>query len=918
MNQALHIRLVTYIILFQLLMISTLSAQKGKVPIVKDTTPVSLDTLNVVPDSLQIDTTKSTKDFSNVKYAEDALDEPIDYDARDSIVYDIVGQKIYLYGEASVKYTTLSLKAEYIIFDYVNNEVLAEFRQDSTGKAIGIPSFEDGEQAFEAKKMRYNFMTQKGIIYDVTSTYNDLFVLGDRAKFVSGAARDTTQDDTIYSENAIFTTCNHPEPHYGIRSRRQKVVTDKVVVVGPSNLEIMGVPTPLWLPFGFFPISKTRKHGILFPRGYEYSPEWGFGLRNIGYYFPINDYLDLSLTGDIYFKGTYGIHLASNYKKRYKYNGSLRLSYSDRKVENRGLYDSTRSFSIGWSHNQAASAHPTNRFGGSVNIQTNNYQSLNQNDAQSVLQNSLSSNLSFNKTFPGRPYSFSASMNHSQNTRTGVIQINLPTLDFITQNIFPFKSDKPNTNGWYEDIALRYKVQFKNQLTATDSTLFTQETLDNAKYGMKHDASLSTSFKLLKYFSVNPSVNYKEVWYLNSIEKEFDPTIEVDVDTVFNADGTDFILNFDTTSYGTLEDVKQFGFARWSDIGASVAVNTQVFGTWQSKSDSSWLQGIRHVAKPSVSFNYKPNYNNEDWGYYKNFNYTDASGTTFEERYSPYENGIYGRPPSNDLQATIGYSINNIFEAKYFTKKDSTEHKVRIFDNLVVSGNYNFAADSLNFSRVNMRGTTRLFKGISTFNFAASFDPYAQNENGSRTAEFYMNTAGKPLRFEGANARINTNLSVSKIRDFLGKNRQNASDNRSTGESRTTSRPAQNNSAEEDFLSLFERFSISHTLVYNWDVDTEQRDTFYFQTNSLTMRGSVDLTDKWSIRFGNIGYDFISKRVTYPDLGFYRKLHCWQMGVDWQPQRGTYSFYLRVNPSSSLNFLKIPWDKRNVDGFSGF
>ncbi len=910
MNKPLHISI--YCLVFQLVMCFALTAQKTKKPLPtpKDTTPVNLDTLSLAIDTLVVDSTST--DFSKVAYSKDALDEPIDYNARDSIIYDIVGQKIYLYGEASVQYTSLSLKAEYIIFDYANNEVEAEFRRDSAGNKVGIPAFKDKDQEFQAERMRYNFKTQKGIIYDVTSTYNDLYVLGDRAKFVSGAVRDTTQDDTIYSENAIFTTCNHPEPHYGIRSRKQKVVPDKVVVVGPSNLEIMGVPTPIWLPFGFFPISKDRTQGILFPRGYEYSPVWGFGLRNIGYYLPINDYIDLSLTGDIYFKGTYGLHLTSNYRKRYKYSGSLGLSFTDRQVEVRGEYDHTRSFSIRWSHNQDNRAHPTNRFGGSVNIQTNNYQSLNQNDAQSVLQNSLSSNISFSKSFPGRPFNFAASMSHSQNTRTGEVKINLPTLDFTTQNMFPFKNKKPGKDQWYEDITLRYKAQFRNQFITSDSTLFTQQTLDDAQFGLNQSASMSTSFKLLKYFSVNPSVSYEETWYMNTIEKQFDAMLTIDTTSIFNSDSTDVLETYDTTSYGEVLDIKNFGFARFGEMSASVALNTQIFGTWQR--NKGWLRGIRHVAKPSISFGYSPDYGNPDLGYYKNYNYLNSRGEVVDDRYSPFEDGIYGRPPDNGLRAAIGYSITNVFEAKYFSKKDSTEQKVRIFDNISITGNYNIAADSLKFSRVSMRGTTRLFKGISTFNFSTSFDPYAIDDDGGRSNDFYYARTGKPLRFEGANARLNTSLSVKKIREFLGgKAKQRQTNNRDEApQSQDTS------SGEDDFLSLFERFSINHTLVYNWDVDNDQRDSLYFQTNSVSMRGTIDLTDKWSVRFGNIGYDFQSKRITYPDLGFYRKLHCWQMGVDWQPQRGTYSFYLRVNPSSTLNFIKIPWDKRNVDGFSGF
>ncbi len=906
-------QILSRLIVLLLLMsgVNTSFAQKTGTPldtlsIAKDTTELSLN------DSLQVDSNRIPSPKIDVSVSKDALDDPIEYAAKDSIIYDIINKKILLYGDASVSYTTISLNANHIIFDYEKNEVLAEFTQDSLGNKFGLPKFKEGDQEFTSNKMRYNFMTRKGIIYDVTSQYNDIYILGSKAKFFSGQGEtDSTEiKDFVYSQNAIFTTCDHPEPHFGIRSQKQKLVPNDVVVVGPSNLEIMGIPTPLWLPFGFFPITENRRQGLLFPRDYEYSERYGFGLRNIGYYLPINDYMDLSLTADIYFNGTFGLHATTNYRKRYKYNGNLRLNYARLKDEDsRGAPVVSPSFSIGWSHSQDSRAHPTIRLSGSVNIQTNNYQSQLQNDARSVLQNVLTSNVSFSKAFPDLPITFNASMNHSQNTRSGEVRINLPTIDFKTQSIYPFKRKvKEGKERWYEQIQMRYSNQLRNQFITSDSTLFTQQTLDDAQFGMKHDVNANTSFKLFKYFSLNPNMTYKEVWYLNSIDKQFDNLVEVDTTIIYNVDSTDNVLRLDTVSYGTLEEIRNNGFARYGQFQAGVSLNTQVFGTWTR--NKGWLRGLRHSMRPSVSFGYTPDYSNPDLGYLKTVEYLNANGEFVEETFSVFQGGIYGVPSSSGLSASLGYSITNNFEAKFYSKKDSIENKVSLLDNFVISGNYNFAADSLKYSQITMRGTHRLFNGITTFNFGATLDPYASDEVGRRINTFHWANSRRPVRFVRADARLNSSISVGRIRELFQKQPEE-------GEENPTDRP-QRPAPKDDILSLFERFNINHVFVLKWDALPDGTDTVYVQTHSLSTRGNIDLTDKWSVSVGNIGYDFASERLTYPDVGFFRKLHCWEMGVQWQPFRGTYQFYLRVSPSSSLNFINIPWQKRREDGFSGF
>lgn len=869
-------------------------------------------------DSIPTPSDTSITDFSQITFSKDSLDAPVDYSAVDSMIYDISNKQIHLFGQAEVMYTTISLKADHIVLNWETSIVEAQGRPDSTGQLSGIPEFQDGEQTFKAERMRYNFQTRKGVVYDVTTTQSDIVVHGSKSKFVSTEKADgdstSSSNDFIYSSDAIFTTCTHEDPHFGVRSKKQKVIPNKLVVVGPSNLEIMGVPTPLWLPFGFFPLTQGRKTGLLFPRDYEYSQQWGFGIKDIGWFFPLGDNFNLSVTGNIYLKGTWGINAYSQYKKRYKYNGNLRLGYDVRRSEdNEGNITRPKSFGITWSHNQDRTAHPTVTFGGSVNLQTNNFQSRVYNDARSVLQNQINSNLRFQKNWTDKPINLTASFSHSQNTQSRNVTISFPTLNFQTQTLYPFKKKvRSGPEKWYETITMRYKGEAKNQFQATDTTLFTSQTLKDAQYGIRHDVTTGTSFKLFKYFSLNPGVTYKEVWYFNTLQKEFDPTPEVTIDTIYDPqDSTIFQEVFDTTKYGSVEDIRKFGFESYRQFSASLGLNTQLFGTLQFK--KGWLRGIRHVAKPSISMSFSPDYLNPNLGYFDEVQ-TDLRTPDELDRYSIFEGNIFGSPPESGRQMSLNYSLNNIFEAKYFSKRDSTEKKLKLFNNILMGGSYNFAADSLKWTPVSMSGTTRLFKGMSTLSLRATFDPYIQDENGRRINKTTWRENGKLLRFDQASANFNTRITVGKIRAlFMGKEEEVVEDVREDEEERRQERRPK----ETDFLSLFENFNISHNLSMRLDRLNDGRDSFRIATNSINMQGRIQLTDNWKINIGNFGYDFVNKGFSYPSVGFTRDLHCWEMGMNWAPTRGTYSFFIAVKPGS-LDFIKIPYDRNNADARRAF
>lgn len=839
------------------------------------------------------------------------------------MIIDNIKKEIYLFGDAIVTYTNMSLSADFIVLNWEESIATAEGLPDSTGRLAGLPTFKDGDQEFQMGKMRYNFETERGIIYDVVSQQQDVIVRGNKTKYVGGDTKSRAED-VIYSQDAIFTTCTADHPHFGIRSNKQKVVPNKVVVVGPSQMEIMDVPTPIWLPFGFFPISSGRSTGLLFPRDFEYSNQLGFGLRDVGWFFPIGETFNLALTSDIYLKGSWGIRASARYRQRYRYNGNFRIGFNSQRRE---LPDATftnvESFSLNWSHRQDATAHPTNTFGGSINLQTNNYQSIVNNDANNVFENQLNSNMTFTKNWLNRPFNFTAAFNHSQNTRTRNVTINFPNLRFVTSSINPFEREvSSGGRRWYEEIVMQYSAEARNRIQVPDTALFTNQALESAEFGVNQRMSLNTSFKLLRYLNVVPSVNYEETWNWRSLDYAFDDTPTIETDTIFNPeDSTDFQIVMDTTDFGQVLTDTLWGFRAFRQYSASVGVNTQIFGTLRFRGNGL-IRGLRHIIKPSLSFVFAPNYLNSGLDYFDQLP-TDSRFPEQTQTFPTFGLGIFGGPPQSGRQMAISYGFNNIFEAKVRSRRERDkegERKIKLFDNLRVNGNYNFAADSLRWSPVTVIGTARFFEGITILNLNAAFDPYIENAQGRRINTTVLEDRGRLVRLDRAQARFTTNITISKLRKlFTGEQQRVVTDLEE--EAKTRERERRERRQQEDnlqsFYDLFQNFRIAHNIVFNWQALSGGPIEYELQTHTVDFRGSIQLTKNWGINVGNFGYDFRNKRISYPSVGFYRDLHCWELTFDWFPQRNTYNFNIRVKPGS-FDFIKIPYQRNNVDGTATF
>ncbi|MBN8679638.1 MAG: LPS-assembly protein LptD [Chitinophagales bacterium] len=853
----------------------------------------------------------ATVDLSRIKFSNDGLDEVVEYAAEDSMWFDVKNKQVHLYGGATVTYTTLNIKAGYILLDYGNNEISAQPLQDSTGQPIGLPDFKDGEQQFTASKLRYNFKSKKGIIYEARTQQEDLYVLGEKAKFISTATADTSQKarNIIYNKDAIITTCDDPHPHFGIRTKKLKVIQDKLVVTGLSNLEIGGIPTPLVIPFGFFPVTKTRKAGLLIPKDFDFRTAEGFGFEGLGWYQPISEHMDATVMLRAFTGGTWGVTASSRYNYRYRNNGNFNLTFNNRVTEDsRAQKVSAKSFGLQWTHTQDPKAHPSRRLNGSVNIQTNRDQQRNQNDYNSVFTNTLSSNLAFTKTFPGKPYQYSIGLRHSQNNNTRQMDITLPSAQFTMQRVYPFKRKiQVGKEKWYEKISLTYNSKLDNSIRTVDTLLFEKETLENARMGMQHEIRTDYVLKLFKYINITPNLRYEENWYPYTINRALNDKVTLVYDSIFqNGEFVERVLNESKSKYGEVVTTREWGFNAFRTYNAGISASSSLFLTHKSKRKKAWFQGIRHKVSPTLSTGFGPDFRKQQDRYFKTY-FTDLRPDKRDTlTYGIFDDAYYSKPSQARRDVSIGYSFTNVLEFKYYSAKRDTVIKKRIFDGLTFAGSYTPTRDSLKWSTISTGGLFRLFKGISNLTWNVTFDPYIANEKGVVVNKFAYKETGKLVRTTQLGFALNTGFQVKQLRDMFSKKSQ-ATDPTQATQSKPTL-------PKDDLLSIFNNFRVDHRIALTRTLIPTgygtARDTFALSTNSLNFSGSLPLSSKWSLDVDNISYDFISKTLVYPSFGFTRDLHCWQLSFRWQPDRGTYEFFLGVKPGT-LDFVKVPY-RRNI------
>ncbi|NMH88083.1 putative LPS assembly protein LptD [Flavivirga algicola] len=864
---------------------------------VRDSVVVSTDSL-LVPEISEKSQDSTLTD--SVPPKKDLLENIVIYHAEDYTKFNQKKQKLYLYNQAKIDYGDMNITSGSIVIDYTKNTVYAKGITDSIEGYTQKPVFTQGNNVVEPDSIIFNTETKKALIFNSKTEQGEGTVIAQITK---------KENDSVYFlRNAKYTTAvDLEDPEYYIKLRKAKIVPGKKIVTGLANLFIYDVPTPIGVPFAFFPQSETQTSGLIIPSFGEQNDR-GFFLQNGGYYFAISDYIDLAAIGDYYTNGSYGLRLESTYAKRYRFRGNLGFRYENIINSERGFPDYSRStiYNLRWSHSQDAKANPNSRFSASVNLGSSTYyrSSVNQVNTGAFLNNTLSSSVSYSKSFQGEPQvNFSLTATHSQNTNTEVINMTLPTFQGSVGRMYPFASKTGSKKGIIQNINLQYNIRGENRIQTTDSLFFKKEMFDDAKTGFQHTIPLSTNFKLFKYFSLSASTNFNEVWTFKTIKESYDIAERKTIKETIN------------------------GFDSFRTYNFSSSLGTTIYGmfNFEKEGKDPKIKAIRHVIRPSISYNINPAFDR----YYENAEVINADGLTEGERdvilsntdleYTRFQELAVGGSPSNNFSSSVGFSLSNNFEAKV-RDKDSTAtepKKVILLNNLNFSTSYNIAGDSLNWSPVRVSGGTQLFDNKLSLNFGATLDPYALDNNNRKINQFNIDNGGSLFRLTSANATASWSLS-SKNGDSKEKDKNLEENLRSGGRA-------------DDLFGVSEDFA--NQQINNDDDDKEKPPSDHYNykipwnlrlayavnysnsrrqneisSHSLMFSGDIELSPKWSIGASS-GYDLKNAGFTYTQLRFERDLLSWRMNFSWVPfsTRSSWNFFIGIK-SSILKDLK--YEKR--------
>lgn len=863
----------------------------------------------VVDDSIRLDSLNRKRSGG--------IEAPIEYTANDSLVYDARTQTAHLFGSSNVKYQNMDLASDKIYMSLDSSLVHATGTCDSSVKdgVKNKPVFTMGQDKYETDTIAFNFKTKKAYIDNVYTEQEDGFLRGERSK------RDST--GVIYLEHGRYTTCDEEHPDFYIALSRARVRPGKDVVFGPAYLVVADVPLPLAIPYGFFPFTKRYSSGFIMP-SYGDEQARGFYLKDIGYYFALSDKWDLKLLGEIYTRGSWGFSAASNYRKRYRYNGSFLFSYQDTKTGDKGLPDYARqeSFKIQWSHRQDSKANPYSSLAASVNFATSSYERNNLNslyNPQTLTQSTRTSSVSWSTTFSSIGLTLSATANLSQNMRDSTLAVTLPDLNIAVSRFYPFKRKHAVGNErWYEKISMSYTGQIGNSINTKEDKFFKSNLIKEWRNGWNHEIPISGNFTLFNYLNVSPSFRFTDRMQSAKVERSWDTAKQVEV--------------ADTT----------YGFHNIYNWNFSMGMSTKLYGFWtpSRKIFGDKIQAIRHVLTPQVTFSYAPDFGASRYGYWKTYQKTDADGNVSLVEYSPYSTGMFS-VPGRGKTGSISFSLGNNLEMKVKSDKDSTGVKrISLIDDLAINMSYNMAAKTRPWSDLGMNIRLKWWKNY-TFNMNAVFATYAYELDDQGRPYVGTHTEwgkGRFGRFQGMSQNISYTLTPEKLSKLFGGGSSREDDKRHAGNGddegvdtdiesnvdEVMERGKHNARKEKSKASTDEdgymAFSMPWSLTFGYGVTMRESNDInkfnykkmrypYKFSQTLNVSGNIRISDGWNISFSS-GYDFESHEISMTTASLQRDLHCFNMSCEVVLAPYTsYNFTFRCNAATLTDALK--YDKRS-------
>ena len=872
---------------------SSATALPLAVPALPDSTGVD----SLAADSLSTD---SLANDSVPKKKKNGLTSVVDYQANDSIVFTN-GNEVYMYGKGVVQFDGMELNADQIEMNMDSSQVYAVGRPDTVGDIVGRPVFKDKSGEYESETMHYNFKTKKGYITNIVTQQGEGYLTGGQTKKMD--------NDEFYMKDGKYTTCdNHEHPHFYLQLTQAKVRPKKNIVTGPAYMVLADVPLPLAIPFGFFPFTEKYSSGIIMPT-FGDELERGYYLRDGGYYFAINDYVDLALTGEIYTKGSWGVNARSAYIKRYKYSGNVDLSFITTITGDKGLpdYSKMKNFKVAWTHTQDTKNNPNMSLSASVNYTTSGYTRNDLNsyyNANAFTENTKSSTVNMTYRVPNSPWSFSATANVTQRTQDSTLNVSFPNLTISMGQVYPFKRKTVVGNErWYERIQLSYSGRFQNSILTKQDQILKSNLIKDWRNGMYHNIPISATFNLFKYLNLTASFNFTDRMYTNKVMQDWDTQqARVVRDTVY---GFYNVYNY----YGSLSaDTKLYGF----------------YTPWKIFGDK--VQAIRHIFTPTVSFSAAPDFSASRYGFWDSYSYVNEYGETVTTKYSPFSNGVYGTV-SQGRQGTVSFAVSNNLEMKVKSDRDSTGvRKISLIENLSANMSYNMAADSMKWSNLN---TSILIKLTKNFNLqmSAVWDTYT----------YQLDRYGNPVRVNkprwtvgkgiGRLSSTGTSFSYTFNNDtFKKKDKDSDSKNTQQQRQQPNALPTDPNSGDEeeeapgdsdvqfgpDGYSIWEipwSLSINYSVNYGYGTFNKKKMEYNGRfTQNLSLSGNINLTKNWSFNF-SASYDFNAKKIAYMNCNVTRDMHCWSMSASFVPVGPYKSYNFHISVKSSL-LQDLKYDKR--------
>ena len=840
-------------------------------------------------------------DTSRFKKQKLDLDYEVHFSAKDSVV--MYGRKITrMFGPSDIKYDKINLQASDLTMDMEKHQVVAVGVPDTTGEIIGQPVFQDESGKYESKTMTYNFKTKKGIITDIITEQGD--------GYLTGGVTKKMENDEYYIQDGKYTTCDdHEHPHFYFQLTRAKVRPKKDVVTGPAYMVLEDLPLPLAVPFGFFPFSEKYQSGVLVPTfGEDYNR--GFYLRNGGYYFAINKYIDMAITGEIYTRGSWGVAVQSNYAKRYRFSGSFNASFIETVSGDKGDpdYAKMRNFSIGWTHSQDPKANPNLTLSASVNFATSGYSRNNLDDyyRSSFTENTKSSTVNMTYRIPDSKWSFSASASVAQRTADSTLSVSLPNLTVTMSQTAPFKRKRMvGEEKWYEKIKVSYTGRFQNSLTAKQDEFFKKSLVKDWRNGISHLVPISATFNLFKYINITPSLTINDRMYTSKIRQEWDPNASAVVR--------------DTT----------YSFYNEFDFSVSLSLSTKLYGFYKPlKLFGDKIQTIRHVITPTISFSAMPDFSAPFWGYYGTYMRPDMNGEMQKVKYSYYQSNIFGGAPAGK-SGMVSFNIANNIEAKVRSDQDSTGYKkVSIIENFTLSQSYNFAADSLGWSNLNTSILLRITRGFN-LNLSATWDvyKYALNEAGNpvRVNKLRLFHGGGWGRLASTGTSFSYTLNNDTFKKLFGKKKKEEKEEdknlTSFDEHRKFARGSENemdpdNPREQtrDDADMrpdgYMKWECPWSLTFNYSLnygygafDYDKLEYKGKWTQNLSFNGSIRPTKNWNFSL-SASYNFDLHKIAYMNCTISREMHCFVMSASFVPvgPYKSYNFHIAVKSSILSDF----------------